>query len=100
MRLESERCLDHISRHGISFTPLHAWATASSASRCERHRGQELADVHGRGDHRHDAAPAALPAGDGNEIRPRQGLVKGNLPDTKASVMGQKSKIMPDLMLT
>ena len=37
---------------------------------------------------------------DGTEIRPRRGLVKGKLPDTKASVMGQKSKIMPDLMLT
>jgi len=34
------------------------------------------------------------------EIRPRQGLVGGHFPDTKASVMGKKSLILPELMLT
>merc|ERR1712176_1303886 len=30
------------------------------------------------------------------KIRPRQGLVEGNFPDTKASVMGKKSTILPN----
>jgi len=37
---------------------------------------------------------------DEGKIRPRQGLVEGNFPDTKASVMGKKSMILPELMLT
>lgn len=37
---------------------------------------------------------------DGTEIRPRTGLVHGDLPDTKASAMGKKSALFPELMLT
>ena len=34
------------------------------------------------------------------ELRPRQGLVNGCFPDTNASVLGKKSTIFPELMLT
>ena len=34
------------------------------------------------------------------EIRPRRGLIDGNFPDTKASVLGKKSMLLPELLLT
>jgi phospholipase D1/2 len=36
----------------------------------------------------------------GGKIHPRKGLVDGNFPDTKASVLGKKSLLLPDLLLT
>jgi len=37
---------------------------------------------------------------DGMEVRPRTGLVGGNLPDTNGSVLGKKSMILPEIFLT
>ena len=36
----------------------------------------------------------------GGKIQPRKGLVNGNFPDTKASVLGRKSGILPEIFLT
>lgn len=36
----------------------------------------------------------------GGEIRPRQGLIDGNFPDTKAKVTGKKSLVLPEIFLT
>lgn len=37
---------------------------------------------------------------DGRKIKPRTGLSDGNFPDTKASVLGKKSPIFPEIFLT
>mmetsp|Transcript_26055 Transcript_26055/g.47936 ORF Transcript_26055/g.47936 Transcript_26055/m.47936 type:complete len:820 (+) Transcript_26055:453-2912(+) len=37
---------------------------------------------------------------EGGEVRPRKGLIEGHFPDTKASVLGKKSIMLPEIFLT
>merc|ERR1711862_579692 len=37
---------------------------------------------------------------DGRKMRPRAGLVEGNLPDTKGRALGRKAMIFPQIFLT